>query len=66
MKLKRSFYLQNTLTVAKNLLGYVLIHELPEGTISGTIVETEAYIGTADKGDHSYGGRHNIPHGSPL
>jgi DNA-3-methyladenine glycosylase len=65
MKLKKNFYLQDTLTVAQNILGSILIHKLPEGTVSGMIVETEAYLGITDKGAHSYGGRHT-PRMDPL
>ncbi len=65
MKLHHSFYLQNTLTVAQNLLGCILVHKLPEGMVSGVIVETEAYMGITDKGAHSYGGKHT-PRMDPL
>lgn len=65
MKLHDSFYLQNTLTVAPNLLGCTLVHKLPEGIASGVIVETEAYMGIKDKGAHSYAGRHT-PRMDPL
>ena len=65
MKLERSFYVQDTLKVAKELLGCFLIHMTPEGVSKGRIVETEAYMGPEDKGAHSYGGRHT-PRMDPL
>ncbi|MFX0085907.1 MAG: DNA-3-methyladenine glycosylase [Candidatus Hodarchaeota archaeon] len=54
---KREFYLRNTLTVAKELLGKFLIHNSDEGTTVGKIVETEAYIGPHDAASHAYRGR---------
>lgn len=55
--LGRSFYLQNSLTLAESLLGKLLVHRTKEGVTSGMIVEAEAYMGPEDKGAHSYGGR---------
>jgi DNA-3-methyladenine glycosylase len=57
MILKREFYNRDSITVAKELLGKILIHEAPEGITAGKIVETEAYKGPEDKASHSYGNR---------
>lgn len=65
MKLERSFYERDTLIVAKELLGLVLVHITPKGVTKGKIVETEAYMGPEDKGAHSYGGKHT-PRMDPL
>jgi DNA-3-methyladenine glycosylase len=54
MILKREFYKQDTLTVAKDLLGKSLLHETEEGTTIGKIVETEAYKGPEDMASHAY------------
>ena len=57
MKLKREFYHRDSIIVAKELLGKILIHEVGGKKLSGKIVETEAYMGIDDKAAHSYGGR---------
>ena len=57
MILQRSFYERCVITIAKELLGKMIVHELPEGTTAARIVETEAYRGPEDRAAHSYGGR---------
>jgi len=57
MILQRSFYERDTVEVAKDLLGKILVHESSQGTTAGAIVETEAYRGPEDRAAHSYGGR---------
>ncbi|MGH9967404.1 MAG: DNA-3-methyladenine glycosylase [Pyrinomonadaceae bacterium] len=58
-KLPRDFYTRtNVLTVARELLGKLLVVPAPDGTrVSGIIVETEAYRGPLDRASHAYGGR---------
>jgi DNA-3-methyladenine glycosylase len=53
-RLPRSFYLQDTLTVARELLGKLLVHDAPDGITAGRIVEAEAYQGPQDRAAHSY------------
>lgn len=45
------------LTVAKDVIGRVLVHASPEGLVAGRIVEAEAYRGPEDRAAHSFGGR---------
>ncbi len=57
MILPREFYERDTLTVASDLLGQILVREMDEGTIRAAIVETEAYLGRKDDAAHSYKGK---------
>ena len=57
MKLTRAFYEQNTIDVAKRLLGKYLVRKHTDGKTIGRIVETEAYIGPHDLACHASKGR---------
>jgi len=58
MYLSRNFFEQDTLTVAKSLLGLRLCRREPDGSVTaGLIVETEAYCGYRDPACHSYKGK---------
>ena len=54
MNLNRDFYTRDTLTVAKDLLGKILVNKTKEGVTKGRIVDVEAYMGPNDKAAHSY------------
>ena len=55
--LEKEFYKQGALTLAKELLGKILVRNIYNVTLRGRIVETEAYIGEIDKASHAYNGR---------
>lgn len=54
--LPQIFYEQDSITLAKQLLGCTLVHRSPEGLTSGIIVETEAYH-EGDEASHSFRGQ---------
>jgi DNA-3-methyladenine glycosylase len=57
-KLPASFYHRtNVITIAKELLGKLLVTSFNGELTTGRIVETEAYNGIGDKASHAYGGR---------
>lgn len=56
-RLKQAFFERDTLTVARELVGKVLVHQTPEGEKRLRIAETEAYCGEADTACHAYKGR---------
>ena len=53
---KRTFYDRDTVRVARDLLGQLLVRMLPGGeALVCRITETEAYVGRMDKACHAYG-----------
>ena len=56
-RLDRAFYGHSTLTVARALIGLHLVHRVGAVRRVGRIVETEAYLGPADRAAHSARGR---------
>lgn len=55
MKLGLAFYEQDTLEVAQQLLGKIIVHEVAGKTLRARIVDCEAYPGINDKASHNYG-----------
>lgn len=51
--LPRSFYLHDTVSVARSLLGCVLWRKIGSSEVAARIVETEAYLGANDPAAHS-------------
>ncbi len=56
MPLSLSFFAGNTVTVAREMLGKKLVRQLNGATLSGTVVETEAYLGQSDSASHAFKG----------
>lgn len=55
-RLPHSFYARDTLTVARDLLGRLLVRELAGERLAGCIVEVEAYMGPDDAASHAHRG----------
>jgi DNA-3-methyladenine glycosylase len=55
VSLARSELPVDTTALARYLIGKVLLRQLPEGVVSGRIVETEAYV-VGDAAGHAFGG----------
>lgn len=53
----RTFYLDDGVTVAKKLLGKIMVREEDGQAYYFKIVETEAYMGIEDKGAHVFGNK---------
>lgn len=67
-KLPRSFYSRSALEVASDLLGKVLVRRIGRKSLSGKIVETEAYAGPHDLACHASKGhtpRTSVMFGAP-
>ena len=57
VRLSRDFFTRDGITLARELLGKILVHETHVGTVRGIITEVESYMGEQDKGSHTYGGK---------
>jgi len=56
-QLSRAFFERPVLQVAPDLLGRVVVHDSPEGTVALRLTEVEAYAGQRDPGSHAFRGR---------
>lgn len=63
-KLPKKFYLQDTVTVARELLGCVLWRRIDDALLAARIVETEAYLGANDAASHARRGLRSARNGS--
>ena len=55
--LLKKFYQRDTETVAKDLLGKILVRRLGDDLLGGIIVETEAYFGADDPASRAFHGK---------
>jgi DNA-3-methyladenine glycosylase len=67
--LEKSFFDRETVAVARDLLGKVLVREVAGKSLWGRVVEVEAYLGPDDLAAHSAGGRRSprneVMYGAP-
>lgn len=55
--LPRSFYARDTIEVARDLIGKIIIRDIDGIILAARIVETEAYPGKIDPASHAYRGK---------
>ena len=55
--LPRAFHARSAIDLAQALIGMLLLHEVGGVVMAGTIVETEAYLGPADRASHARAGQ---------
>jgi DNA-3-methyladenine glycosylase len=55
-RLSRAFFDRDATTVARELLGKLLVRREGRQLLAGRLVEVEAYLGTADPASHGYRG----------
>lgn len=55
-RLPKKFYDRDALSVARDLIGCLFVHDSPQGLMSVRLVEVEAYRGEQDPGSHGYRG----------
>ena len=53
----KEFFKQDTISIAKSLLGKLILVKKNDEILGGYIVETEAYLGIEDKACHSFEGK---------
>ena len=56
-RLSREFYNRDPVTVARELLGKLIVRREGRRLLAGRIVEDEAYLGAEDPAAHAYAGR---------
>jgi DNA-3-methyladenine glycosylase len=56
-QLTREFFERPVLQVAPDLLGRVVVHDSPLGSVAVRLTEVEAYAGPRDPGSHAFRGR---------
>lgn len=54
--LDKYFFNRDTITVARELLGKIIVHKINGKIYRAKIVETEAYLGLNDRAAHTFGG----------
>jgi len=55
-RLTRDFFARDAVTVARELLGKLLVRREGRSLLAGRVVEAEAYLGSADPAAHAYNG----------